>query len=119
MGPKGERGHPGSIVWNGVKVNLVDNQLAEDLRASHFFQGEKGEPGRDNESDREGVWPASHAQYIQGPPGPPGPPGVKGDAGPIGHSGVGETGPPGQDVCRGFLVLMSSTISDLVLCFLL
>ncbi len=21
MGPKGERGHPGSIVWNGIKVN--------------------------------------------------------------------------------------------------
>ena len=24
MGPKGERGHPGSIVWNGIKVNLVN-----------------------------------------------------------------------------------------------
>jgi hypothetical protein len=22
MGPKGERGHPGSIVWNGIKVNI-------------------------------------------------------------------------------------------------
>ena len=21
MGPKGERGHPGSIVWNGIKVS--------------------------------------------------------------------------------------------------
>ena len=23
MGPKGERGFPGSIVWNGVKVNII------------------------------------------------------------------------------------------------
>jgi hypothetical protein len=22
MGPKGERGQPGSIVWNGIKVNI-------------------------------------------------------------------------------------------------
>jgi hypothetical protein len=23
MGPKGERGQPGSIVWNGIKVNKI------------------------------------------------------------------------------------------------
>jgi hypothetical protein len=39
---------------------------------------------------------SSQVKYIQGPPGPPG---LKGDIGPAGHNGIGETGPPGQDVC--------------------
>jgi hypothetical protein len=43
--------------------------------------------------------PSSQIKYVQGPPGPPGTPGNKGDMGPAGHNGLGETGPPGQDVC--------------------
>lgn len=54
--------------------------------------------------NQDSVLPSSSAvvKYIPGPPGlpgPPGPAGAKGDMGPAGHNGVGETGPPGQDVC--------------------
>lgn len=64
------------------------------------IQGEKGEPGRDPDIDADSIPSSSSAmKYIPGPPGPPGPPGVKGDIGPAGHNGIGETGPPGQDVC--------------------
>jgi hypothetical protein len=27
MGPKGERGYPGSIVWNGVKVSVLKQHV--------------------------------------------------------------------------------------------
>jgi hypothetical protein len=27
MGPKGERGYPGSIVWNGVKVSVSEQYV--------------------------------------------------------------------------------------------
>lgn len=38
MGPKGERGHPGSIVWNGVKVNTVQQRSGEDLTTNRLFR---------------------------------------------------------------------------------
>lgn len=66
------------------------------MKYYYLIQGEKGEPGR------EGILSSFQDKLIQGPPGPPGPPGpsgAKGDMGPAGHNGIGETGPPGQDVC--------------------
>lgn len=67
-----------------------------------FVQGEKGEPGRDSDLIRDGressLSSSSSTKFVAGPPGPPGPPGPKGDIGPPGLNGMGETGPPGQDV---------------------
>lgn len=35
MGPKGERGQPGSIVWNGIKVS--DDFLVHSIEDATFF----------------------------------------------------------------------------------
>ncbi len=81
-------------------LNLIDRK--KKIKYFDFVQGEKGESGRDAESNREGISLSSQIKHIPGPPGPPGPPGLpgaKGDMGPAGHNGIGETGPPGQDVC--------------------
>ena len=59
-------------------------------------QGEKGDPGHNEESAGAGILSSSQSKLIQGPPGPPG---QKGDIGPAGHNGIGQSGPPGQDVC--------------------
>jgi hypothetical protein len=68
------------------------------------------------EIDREGggLSSSSSVKYIPGPPGPPGPQGAKGDMGPIGHNGIGETGPPGQDVCFIRLLMFHIFLNFLV-----
>lgn len=65
-----------------------------------IIQGEKGEPGRDGDGILDGS-SSTQIKYMQGPPGPPG---LKGEMGPPGLSGIGETGPPGQDVCISSLL---------------
>lgn len=37
MGPKGERGPPGSIVWNGVKVSLYFFFLVSETCQDHSY----------------------------------------------------------------------------------
>ena len=82
------------------------------IKFSLSIQGEKGEPGRDADSDQEGISSSSSAaRYIPGPPGPPGLPGSKGDIGPAGHNGIGETGPPGHDVCLTYPLTLHPFLS--------
>ncbi len=103
MGPKGERGHPGSIVWNGIKVNIrLSKNWDIYIDDGKFIQGEKGEPGYGGELTRDEILSSSYGKFIQGPPGPPG---QKGDMGPAGHDGLGKVGPPGQDVCSFCLLI--------------
>ena len=58
-------------------------------------KGIKGETGKDGGWKRDRMMPYPPLKFLQGPPGPPGP---KGDIGPPGFNGIGQSGPPGQDV---------------------
>ena len=56
MGPKGERGHPGSIVWNGIKVGSRFDVLFDWL---NMHLGRKGRAGT-----RAGVGPRRYLAVI-------------------------------------------------------